>query len=96
MNANPSFYLIAYDLHKPGQEYGRLEEAINRLEGQRKILETTWIVKTKRTSREIYDLAGPALDPNDAIYIVRIDLDSGDGRLPKPAWEWINAQKGAI
>ena len=96
MNANPSFYLIAYDLHKPGQEYGRLEEAINRLEGQRKILETTWIVKTTRAPREIYDLVRPALDPNDAIYIVRIDLGSGAGRLPKPAWEWINAQKGAI
>ena len=57
-----------------------------------KILETTWIVKTKRTSREIYDLVRPALDPNDAIYIVWIELDSGDGRLPKSAWEWINAQ----
>lgn len=34
MNTTPAFYLIAYDLHKPGQEYGRLEEKINLLENQ--------------------------------------------------------------
>ena len=96
MNTTPAFYLIAYDLYKPGQEYDRLEEQINRLEDRCKILETTWIVKTKRTSREIYDLVRPAHEPNDAIYIVRIDLDSGDGWLPKPAWEWIDARKGTI
>ena len=53
MNATPSFYIIAYDLNKPGQDYDRMEEKISQLEETCKILDTTWIVKTNLTTKEI-------------------------------------------
>ena len=93
MNATPSFYIIAYDLHKPGQDYDYVEEKITQLEDTCKILNTTWIVKTKRTAREIFDLVKPALDRNDRIFIAKIDLSTSMWYLDANVAQWINAQK---
>lgn len=96
MNAKPSFYLIAYDLRKPGQDYDRMEEKINELEDQIKILETTWIVKTILTSAEIKQKILDVVDGNDHVYICRIDLLSSAGRLKSEARKWISEQQNAL
>ena len=96
MNAQPSFYVIAYDLRKPGQDYDRMEDKINELEDQIKILETTWIVKTTQTAHEIYDLVEPALDRNDRIFIAPINLATSWGYLNTEIATWINARINAV
>ena len=93
MNPTPSFYIIAYDLHQPGQNYKLVEEKIAQLEETCKILNTTWIAKTKQTAREIYDLVKPALDRNDRIFIAPINLATSWWFLNSEIATWINAQK---
>ncbi len=93
MNAQPSFYVIAYDLRKPGQDYDRMEDKINDLEDQIKILETTWIVKTILTTKEIKKHLLEAFDGNDSIFIARIDLPLSAWRLKPSIAQWINAHK---
>ena len=93
MNATPSYYIIAYDLHQPGQNYKLVEEKIAQLEETCKILNTTWIAKTKRTAREIFDLVKPALDQNDCIFIAKTDLSTSMWRLKSSVAPWINAHK---
>lgn len=93
MNPTPSFYIIAYDLHQPGQDYKLIEEKIAQLEETCKILNTTWIAKTKRTAHEIYDLVEPALDRNDRIFIAPIDLATSWWYLNAEIATWINTQK---
>ena len=93
MNATPSFYITAYDLHPPGQNYKQVEEKINQLEETCKILNTTWIVKTTQTAHEIYDLVEPALDRNDRIFIAPINLATSWWYLNANIAQWINAQK---
>ena len=96
MNTTPSYYIIAYDLHPPGQNYKQVEEKINQLEETCKILNTTWIVKTTQTAHEIYDLVEPALDRNDRIFIAPINLATSWGYLNAEIATWINARINAV
>jgi hypothetical protein len=93
MNATPSFYIIAYDLNKPGQDYDHIEKQISKLLAHSRILRSTWIVKTKRTAQEIFDLLKPALDRNDEVFIAQIDLSLSAGLLDSSIAQWISAQK---
>ena len=96
MNATPSFYIIAYDLHPPGQNYKQVEEKINQLEETCKILNTTWIAKTNLTTKEIKKHLLCAYDANDKIFIARIDLPLSAWHLDPEASRWIKAQINAI
>lgn len=96
MNATPSFYIIAYDLHPPGQNYKQVEEKINQLEETCKILNTTWIVKTNLTTKEIKKHLLGAYDANDKIFIARIDLPLSAWHLDPEDSRWIKAQINAI
>lgn len=98
MNATPSFYLVAYDLHEPDKDkkYTDVEEQIYGLEDQCKILETTWIVKTKLTSGEIKKRLLDVVDRKDHVYTGRIDLHSSAGRLTPDASRWIEEQRKTI
>ena len=93
MNPTPSFYIIAYDLNKPGQDYDRIEKLISKLPTHSRILRSTWFVKSKRTAQEIFDLLEPALDRNEGIFIARIDLPLCAWHLKPSIDQWIDAQK---
>lgn len=89
MKLFPAFYVIAYDLHEPEKNYPKLEAKLSLLEDQFRVLESTWLVKTKRDSTEILKLLGPALDDNDHIFIVEIKLSERAGLLPLAARTWL-------
>ncbi len=89
MNFFPAFYTIAYDLHEPEKSYPKLEAKLTLIPDRFRILESTWLVKTKRNSSEIFKLLGSALDDNDHIFIVEIKLSDRAGQLPRAARTWL-------
>ena len=89
MNLLPAFYIIAYDLPEPGKNYQAVETQIESLQDQFRILESTWLVKTKLDSTEILKRLSTALDDNDHVFIAKIDLASCDGCLPQNARVWL-------
>ena len=89
MTILPAFYIIAYDLHEPDKNYQGVEAQIESLQDQFRILESTWLVKTKLDSTEILKRLSTALDDNDRVFIAKIDLASCDGWLPLNARAWL-------
>lgn len=89
MTIFPAFYIIAYDLHEPDKNYQGVEAQIESLQDQFRILESTWLVKTKLDSTEILKRLSTALDDNDRVFIAKIDLVSCDGWLPQNARVWL-------
>lgn len=69
-------YLITYDLHKPGQSYNKLYEAIKKLGSWWHCLDSNWIVTTNLNAVKIRDSLIPYLDPNDDLLVVHL---SGEG-----------------
>ncbi len=66
-----SAYLISYDLDKPGQDYGKLIDAIKKFTGA-KLLFSGWLVSTAWTSQQVYDYLAPFIDRNDRLFIVQL------------------------
>ena len=48
-----TLYTISYDLKKPDRDYSGLYEAIKSFESWWHYLESTWIIKTEKTPKEI-------------------------------------------
>ena len=89
MSLFPAVYIIAYDLHKPEKSYPKLEAKMALFRDRFRILESTWLVKTKLDSTAILKRLSTALDDNDHVFIAKIDLASCDGWLPQNARAWL-------
>lgn len=83
-------YMISYDLHNPGQKYQKLYELIVEVSNNRwaHSLESTYVIKSNKTPKEIYNVLSKALDSNDNILIAEISPNYY-GRLDKKHWPYI-------
>lgn len=84
-------YLISYDLKKPDRDYSGLYDAIKSFQTWWHYLESTWIIKSEKTSKEIFDIIKPHIDKNDHLIIIQVTNDY-KGWLPPKAWEWIKRE----
>ena len=65
-------YLITYDLNSPGQDYNSLYEDIKGLGTWWHCLDSTWIVKSSLSAKEIRDKLSPSIDGNDAFLVAKM------------------------
>ncbi|MFD5545775.1 CRISPR-associated protein Cas2 [Streptomyces goshikiensis] len=64
--------LIGYDLNSPGQDYDSLFEAIKELGTWWHHLDSTWVVKTTKTTVEVRDTLKGHIDSNDELLVVAL------------------------
>jgi hypothetical protein len=65
--------LIGYDLNRPGQNYGSLFAAIKTLGGTWwHCLDSTWIIKSNKTTAAIRDALMPHIDKSDELLVVEL------------------------
>lgn len=85
-------YIVAYDLNAPGQKYKKMTEALETYgTNQKKILETTWLLKTRKSAQEIYDGLKAYLDSNDRIIVIEVVPANAQGWLSQDAWNWLKS-----
>jgi hypothetical protein len=75
---------ISYDLNNPGQDYGKLIDAIKNLGGWAKIHKSFWYVNSNFTAQEVVTKLWPLMDQNDTIYVV-------DATNNSAAWKNLNS-----
>lgn len=85
-------YAVNYDLHKPGQNYDALFEAIKGCGTWWHYLGSTWLVDTSLTGQGIWDRISKHVDKNDTVLVIGVTRDC-QGWLPQDAWDWINSRK---
>lgn len=86
-NNSSKSYLITYDLHKPGQDYPKLYDAIKNCGSYwSHILDSIWIVKSTSSADTIRDLIHATVDENDSILIIEVTTNYS-GWLTKDCWE---------
>ncbi|MFT8313214.1 MAG: hypothetical protein ABF633_03045 [Clostridium sp.] len=83
-------YNISYDLSNPGQKYEKLHKLIVEVSNNRwsHALDSTYIVQSNKTSKQIHDHLSAALDANDNIFICEIK-ENYAGVLDKDHWPYI-------
>ena len=83
-------YLIGYDLNKPEQDYPDLIRAIKDKFGtQWHNLDSTWIVKSDLTSKQIRDLLKAHIDKNDELLVVKLTGEAAWTGFSEKASEWL-------
>lgn len=63
-------YMISYDLHAPGQNYTKLEEAILRLGKAKRLADSTWLLIHPGPAETIRDYLVSAIDDNDRLIVM--------------------------
>lgn len=82
-------YAINYDLKIPGRNYSGLYEGIKEYPRWCHYLESTWLIITDETPKQVWDKLGKNIDKNDYMLIIEV-TDKVYGWLPDSAWKWIN------
>lgn len=67
-----SVKLISYDLHKPGQEYTNLINAIKEYGTWCHLHDSVWLVSTSKTSEQVFYSLNPHIDSNDSLYVCEV------------------------
>lgn len=65
-------YLIGYDLNKSGQDYSTLIEQIKKLGNWWHCLDSTWIIKSNSTAKDIRNHLKKYIDGNDELLVARL------------------------
>lgn len=82
-------YAICYDLNSPGQDYKPLHDAIKRVgSGWWRYLDSTWLVCTDMSARQISDILRAEMGGNDGLLVIRVTEEYA-GWLPQKAWDWL-------
>ena len=70
-------YMIAYDLsNKPEANYESITERIRNLFAIRCHLQySVWLVRSNRSSEQVYDLLRPEMDDDDDLFVVDLGDD---------------------
>lgn len=81
--------LVSYDLRQPSREYSKLYEILKNSPKWWHYLESTWLILTNDTPKQLFDKLNAALDSDDHILILEITKRNYWGVLAKDAWQWI-------
>lgn len=81
-------YLITYDLAGKGKNYESLIKEIKNFT-YHKILDSTWIIKSDKTSKEIKELLKDKLDSDDKLAVFKLTGTASWYNLGSDSNKWI-------
>lgn len=71
-----SVLMIGYDLNRPGQKYDELIEFLESQPLWWHYLDSTWLVKTSLTVKEMCNKVWQHVDNNDAVLVLDVTRDT--------------------
>ncbi len=84
-----SAFIISYDLNKPGQDYSSLYEEIKTLGSWWHNLDSTWVVDSSLSAKQIRDRLWAKMDNNDAILVVKSAGEGAWNGFDDSASKWL-------
>jgi hypothetical protein len=85
--------IVTYDLRTP-KDYHDFYEAIKAQGEQGKwwhYMASTWLLSTSKSPSDVAEALRPHMDNQDFLFVCEL-APNYQGWLPKPAWDWINAE----
>lgn len=87
-----SVYSINYDLKNgDSTDYSKLYQAIQSYENWAHPLESTWLIRTTKSSEEIFEHLRPFTHKNDLLFVILSVLPNSQYQLFQKDIDWINA-----
>lgn len=87
-------YIISYELKHTRNDYSKLYSTIKGFGDWFHALESTWFVRTDKSTKEMLNDIYPNLIQEsplcDMVFICELNIDNRSGWMSKTVWEWIN------
>lgn len=83
-------YMVSYDLKANGQNYNDLSIEIEMLGESRKILTTTWVIKTEKSCLDILTKLKRHVDENDNLIVARLTNEIMWNGFSTELVKWLN------
>jgi len=84
-----SALLVGYDLNKTGQDYSQLIERLKEFPGWCRPVDSTWIVSTTSTVKDVRDDLMKYIDSNDDLIVVGLSGNWATYGLSPTVNEWL-------
>lgn len=65
-------YIVAYDLHQPGQKYDCLREKLEAYGTYWHMQGSVWIIATAQSAAQVRDNLSTCLDSNDKLFVAAL------------------------
>lgn len=86
-------FLISYTLHKTGQNYADLQEAIKKISGVWWHHTTSvWLVSTQMSAKQIFDYLSPFIDNNDDLMVFKLQNEWHGKLADSTNYDWLRAR----
>jgi hypothetical protein len=83
-------YLIGYDLNKSGQDYKTLIENIKKLGSWWHCLDSTWIIKSDSTAKDIRNHLIQFTDNNDELLVTKLSGEAAWDGFRTECSNWLS------
>jgi hypothetical protein len=86
--------MITYDLNRPGQNYSRLYEEINKIARNDAIhpLKSVWFIVYPGTAKDIYTYLQSFIDKNDEMIVCQMTKDYSGWVKDESVVDWLKAR----
>jgi CRISPR/Cas system-associated endoribonuclease Cas2 len=84
-----SSYIVAYDLHKQGQNYECLIQKLKQYGTHWHVQQSVWIVISDQTSSQIRDFLSPCLDTNDKLIVAKLSGEAAWRGYTDAVSQWL-------
>ena len=81
-------FVVTYELNQKNKDYSRFYGELKKTRTWWHYLESTWLLHTDETAKDIFHRLAPYIDEQDHLLIIEAGHDR-HGWLPKKAWPWI-------
>ena len=81
--------LVTYDLKTVGKDYKSFYEALKQHGHWWHHLDTTWLIHTTKTPKDVYNAVITNITTSDRLMIIEVKRPYW-GYLPKEAWDWVD------
>jgi len=82
-------YLIGYDLNKTGQDYTKLIEQIKKLGLWWNCLDSTWIIKSNSSAKDIRNHLKKYIDDNDELLVAKLSGEAAWAGFDDTCSKWL-------
>lgn len=85
-----NLFIVCYDLNSPGQNYTTLIDEIKSYGTWWHHLDSTWIIKSNKSAKEIRDHLGKYIDINDELLIIKFGDEWAGKGFEEKGYKWLH------
>ena len=83
-------YIVAYDLHSPGQNYAKIHKHLESYGSWCRLQGSVWLIRVNKSAATIRDEVNRYTDANDVIFVAEVGPEWATMRHTEECNNWLS------